>query len=69
MCDKAVDALLPALKFVFDYFAANEILGKLNNVFSNDIFFFDVDSDVVTFLMMVSVLKIMCDHRSMIIEI
>ena len=51
MCDKAVDALLPALKFNSDYFVANKVLEKLDNVvFSNyDIFFVDVDSDAVTF--------------------
>ena len=49
--DKAVDALLLALKFVPGYFVTNEVLEKLDNVvFSNDdIFFVDVDSDVVTF--------------------
>ena len=50
MCDKAVDALLPALKFNSDYFVANKMLEKLDNVFSNDdIFFVDVDSGAVTF--------------------
>ena len=52
MFDEVVDALLPALKFVSDYFVANEMQEKLDNVvFSNDdIFFVDVDSDIVTFL-------------------
>ena len=37
MCDKAGDALFPTLKFNSDYFVANEMLGKLDNVvFSND---------------------------------
>ena len=51
MCDKAVDALLPALKFNSDYFVAKKMLEKLDNVvFSNDdIFFVDVDCDAVTF--------------------
>ena len=51
ICDKAVDALLPALKFVPDYFVTNELLEKLANVVksNDDIFFVDVDSDVVTF--------------------
>ena len=39
MCYKAVGALLLALKFNSDYFVANKILEKLNNVvFSNDIY-------------------------------
>ena len=51
MCNKDVDALLPALKFNSDYFVANKMLEKLGNVlFSNDdTFFVDVDSDAVTF--------------------
>ena len=51
ICDKAVDALLPALKFVPDYFVTNKLLEKLANVVlsNDDIFFVDVDSDVVTF--------------------
>ena len=54
MCDKAVDVLLPALKFVFDYFAANEMLRKLDSILfsKDDILFVDVDSDIVIFLRM-----------------
>ena len=36
MCDKAVDALLPVLKFNSDYFVANEMLEKLDNVVFSD---------------------------------
>ena len=50
MRDKAVGALLPALKFKSDYFVANKVLEKLDVVFSNDgIFFVDVYFDAVTF--------------------
>ena len=50
MCDKAVDAFLPTLKYVFDWFITNKMLEKLYVVFSNnDIVFVDADSDFVTF--------------------
>ena len=43
MCDKAVDACLPALNFVPDWFVPNIMLEKLDNaVFSND----DIDVEV-----------------------
>ena len=54
MCDKAVGALMPALKFNSDYFVENKMLEKLDVVFSNDgVFFVDVDFDAVTVLMMI----------------
>ena len=51
MCDKAVDACLPALKFVTDWFITNRILEKLDNViFSNyDKDIDDVNSDIIAF--------------------
>ena len=58
MCDKAVDALLPILKFVPDWFVIDKMLEKLYDfVFSNnDIVFVNEDSDNVTFLVMICVL-------------
>ena len=52
MCDIAVDFYLITLKFVLDWFVTNKILEKLDNsVFStDDTFFHDVDSTIVTFL-------------------
>ena len=42
LCDKAVDAYLPTLKFVSDWFVTNEMLERLDDVvFSND----DIDLD------------------------
>ena len=51
MCDKAVDACLPALQFVPDWFVTNKMLEKLvNHVFSNDdIVFVNEDSDSFKF--------------------
>ena len=50
MCGKAVDACLPTLKFVPDWFITNKILEKVDNlVFCNDdIDFDDIDPDIVT---------------------
>ena len=49
-CDKAADAFLPTLKYVFDWSITNKMLEKLYVVFSNnDIVFVDADSDFVTF--------------------
>ena len=47
LCDKAVDAFLPALKFVPDCFVTNKMLEKLDvAVFCNDdIVFVNVDYD------------------------
>ena len=45
MCDEAIDAFLQALKFVPDWFVTNEMLQKLDNVFSND----DMDLDDIDF--------------------
>ena len=37
MCDKDIDAFLPALKFVCDWFFARKMLEKFDNaVFSNN---------------------------------
>ena len=51
MYDKAVDVYLITLKFVPDMFVTNKMLEKLDkSLFSNgDIFFRDVDSNIVTF--------------------
>ena len=51
MYDKAVDACLPALKFVPGWFVTNKMLVKLDDaVFSNDdIAFFNIDSNNVIF--------------------
>ena len=32
MCDKAVDAYLPALKFVLDWLVANKMIKRLDNI-------------------------------------
>ena len=45
MCDEAIDAFLRALKFVPEWFVTNEMLEKLDNVFSND----DMDLDDIDF--------------------
>ena len=52
MCDNVVDTCMPALKLVPDWFVTSKIIKKLDNtVFSNgDIFFRDVDSNIITFL-------------------
>ena len=49
--DKAVDACVPALKFVPDWFNTNEMLEKLGNVVlsNGDIDLDDIDCDTVTF--------------------
>ena len=51
MRDEAVDACLPALKFVSDWSVTNKMIEKHDNVvFSNgDIIFLDTDSDNATF--------------------
>ena len=50
MCDKAVDASLPALKLVPDWFIMNEIFEKDDVVFSNDdIIFVNEETDVTFF--------------------
>ena len=51
MYDKTVDVYLIILKFVPDMFVTNKMLEKLDkSLFSNgDIFFRDVDSNIVTF--------------------
>ena len=51
MCDKPVDACLPALKFVSDWFVTSKMLAKFDDaVFSNDdIDLDDKHSDIVTF--------------------
>ena len=45
MCDKAIDAYLPALKFISDWFVINKMLENLDIiVFSNDnIVFADIE--------------------------
>ena len=46
MCNKAVHAFLPILKFIRDWFVTNKILKKFDDVFSNDnIDLDDIDSD------------------------
>lgn len=51
MYDKTVDAYLPAVKFVPDWFATNKLLKKLDAIFSNDyIVLVTEDSVNVTFL-------------------
>ena len=51
MCDKTVDAYLPAVKFVADWFATNKFLKKLDAIFSNGyIVLVNEDSVNVTFL-------------------
>ena len=59
MCDKAVDACLPQLKFVPDWIVTKKILKDLdNNVsFSDDIVFVNADSDI-TFLVIIWVFLI-----------
>ena len=47
MCDKPVDALLPALKFNSDYFVANKMLMDHNTINVNNINFDDNSSDEV----------------------
>ena len=51
MCDKAVDACLPALKFIPDWFFINKMLEKLDDIifFNDNIVFVNTDSDNVTF--------------------
>ena len=50
MCDKAVDASLPALKLVPDWFIMNKIFEKDDVVFSNDdIIFVNEETDVTFF--------------------
>ena len=45
VCDKAVDAFLPILKFVPDWFVTNKLLEKLDNVVSanDDMLVDDID--------------------------
>ena len=51
MYDKTVDAYLPAVKFVPDWFATNKFLKKLDAIFSNGyIVLVNEDSVNVTFL-------------------
>ena len=54
MCDKAVDAFLPALKLVPDWFVTRKIIKTHDDaLFANhEIDFFDGDSASVTFLVM-----------------
>ena len=63
MCDRAVDACLPALKPVLDWFITNKMLEKQNNVvFAND----DIDLDDIVvvntiglvILMMITLMKV-----------
>ena len=51
MCDRAVDAFLPTLKLVPDWFSTITMLEKVDNVvFSNDdIDLDDIVSNIVTF--------------------
>ena len=50
MCDKPVDAFLPTLNFVPDWFVTSKMLEQLDNVlFSNDIKLDDLDTDILTF--------------------
>ena len=51
MCDRAVDAFLPTLTLVPDWFSTSTMLEKVDNVaFSNDdIDLDDIVSNIVTF--------------------
>ena len=51
MCEKAVDACLPTLRFVPDWSVTNKMLKRLGSVlfFNYDIELDDIDSDIVTF--------------------
>ena len=50
MCDKAVDAFLPKLKFVPDWFVTNKTLEKLDDVvaYNDDIDLDDIDFGTIT---------------------
>lgn len=59
MCEKVVDACLPALRFVLDWFTTDKVLKNDYIVFSNDdLVFINADSDSINFLMTICVLLI-----------
>ena len=51
MCDKPVDAFLPTLKLVPDWFSTSAMLEKVDNIvfFNDDIDLDDIVSNIVTF--------------------
>ena len=66
-CDKAVNACLPALKFVPDWIFTNKMLQKLDDlVFSNyDIVFVNPDSDVSFFSDDAGLVNAGCNNASL----
>ena len=52
ICGKAVDTFLPTPKFVSDRFGTKTILKKLEHAvtFNDDLFFVEVDSNIIIFL-------------------